>query len=382
MPGNEPIYALACSGGGALGAYQLGVLKHIHRELAPSARSPFRVFVGSSAGSLNAGFLACRSHEARDAILELETLWRTFHVPAYYGNPLAKAVRSLSLGGLLRRQRNEQWSLLPQTHLRDIVDRGFSREGLDRAIGEASTLGVAIATTEFQTASQVWFTEGPAATESDNGVATAVRARLGAIHLVASCSVPLVFPLVRIGDRFYSDGDVAHHDPLGVAIGMGARRILHIGMRPPRPRDIPPLPDDHVPTVGEVMRMLQHGMRCDQATMQAGWLDVLNYFCARLPAPAESETGPSVEGRAIDLDRYRPVEVELFRPSEPLDAHAPPPKATGKTPGGLRFHKDFIARLVELGETDAAAHHDRLAAFFDPARPQRASRFEPGATGA
>ena len=133
MSHEPPIYALACSGGGALGAYQLGVLKHIHREIAPASHSPFRVFVGSSAGSLNAGFLACRSHDARDAILELESLWRSFHVPAYYGNPLLKALRSRWWRGLLGRGRSAQWSLLPQTHLREIVERGFSWSGLDLA---------------------------------------------------------------------------------------------------------------------------------------------------------------------------------------------------------------------------------------------------------
>jgi NTE family protein len=363
-------------GGGALGAYQLGVLKHIHREVAPAAHSPFRVFVGSSAGSLNAGFLACRSHDARDAILELESLWRSFHVPAYYGNPLAKALRSQWWRGLLRRHRRTQWSLLPASHLQDIVESGFSRSGLDRATEAGSTLGVAVAATEFQTASQVWFTEGTAARESDNGVATILRVRLMAHHLVASCSVPLVFPLVRIGERFYSDGDVAHHDPLGVAIGMGARRILHIGMRARRPRDAAPLPDDHVPTVGEVMRMLQHGMRYDQATMQAGWLEVLNYFHARLPADSQPAIKHDPADGSVDLDSYRPVEVELFRPSEPLDVLASSPKATGRTPGGLRFHKDYIAQLIELGESDAAARHDQLTQFFDPARPQRVSRFE------
>lgn len=112
IPEEPPVYALACSGGGALGAYQLGVLKYIHLEVSSSDGSPFRLFIGSSAGSLNAGFLACRSYEARDAILELETLWRSFHIPAYYGNPLVKALRSRWWHDLVRRRRTSQWSLL------------------------------------------------------------------------------------------------------------------------------------------------------------------------------------------------------------------------------------------------------------------------------
>ncbi len=372
----NPTYALACSGGGALGAYQVGVLKYLHRNLSSNLCSPFRVFTGSSAGSLNAGFLACRSHDARNAILELEELWRNFHVPAYYGSPVAKALRSLPISGIVRSRRKQQWSLLPQSHLRDIAERGFSTKSLETALREGTTAGLAVATTEFQTASQVWFAEGPAAVNWDNGIASSVVTRIEPIHLIASCSVPLVFPLVRIGDRFYSDGDVANHDPLGIAIGMGARRILHIGMRAPRPREIPPLDADYVPTTGDVVRMLLSGMRYDQATMQAGWLEVLNYFCDRLPTDPTKQAGRTADGQTVDLDSYRPVEVEIFRPSQPLEEQVLLPKTSRRAPRGLHFHRDFISALIELGESDAAERHESLARFFKSDRPQRVSRFE------
>ncbi len=50
--------------------------------------------------------------------------------------------------------------------------------------------------------------------------------------------------------------------------------------------------------------------------------------------------------------------------------------AVAMRPGGLRFHTDFISRLVELGESDAAERHEQLRAFFVQDRPQRPSRFE------
>ena len=51
--------ALVLSGGGARGAYQAGVLSGLAElGLIPDERSPFDVFVGSSAGSINAGMLA------------------------------------------------------------------------------------------------------------------------------------------------------------------------------------------------------------------------------------------------------------------------------------------------------------------------------------
>ncbi|PWJ25412.1 NTE family protein [Branchiibius hedensis] len=59
-----------------------------------------------------------------------------------------------------------------------------------------------------------WFTSGP--------LAEAV---------MASCSVPGLFPPFRIGDEHYYDGGLVHSIPIGRAIALGATRIyvLHVG---------------------------------------------------------------------------------------------------------------------------------------------------------
>ena len=60
MSNEGPTYALVCAGGGAHGAYQVGVLKYIHEHFCRGDASPFRVFSGTSAGSLNTAFFASR----------------------------------------------------------------------------------------------------------------------------------------------------------------------------------------------------------------------------------------------------------------------------------------------------------------------------------
>ena len=71
---NNPIYGLVCAGGGAHGAYQVGVLKYIHEKFSVHSQSPFRIFAGSSCGALNTSFFASRSYDAIDSRLELEEL--------------------------------------------------------------------------------------------------------------------------------------------------------------------------------------------------------------------------------------------------------------------------------------------------------------------
>jgi NTE family protein len=58
----RPTRALVLMGGGARTAYQVGVLKALGTMLAqhagPNAAFPFQVVVGTSAGALNAAYLA------------------------------------------------------------------------------------------------------------------------------------------------------------------------------------------------------------------------------------------------------------------------------------------------------------------------------------
>ena len=60
--------ALVLSGGGARGAYQVGVLKAIAEWLPADAPCPFEVLVGTSAGALNAAAIGA----AGRAVLNVE----------------------------------------------------------------------------------------------------------------------------------------------------------------------------------------------------------------------------------------------------------------------------------------------------------------------
>ena len=72
--------ALVLSGGGARGAYQVGVLKAIAEWLPEDAPCPFEVLVGTSAGALNAAAIGARAHSLREAVQSLEEVWSNFRV--------------------------------------------------------------------------------------------------------------------------------------------------------------------------------------------------------------------------------------------------------------------------------------------------------------
>lgn len=380
MTNPDPTYGLVCAGGGAHGAYQVGVLKYVHEHFCNGDASPFRVFSGTSAGSLNTCFFASRSFDARVARLELETLWMGFHVPGYHGNMLVNATKSF-VKELTRPRKDRKpcWSLLDPGPLTRIVGRGFLRANFERALNEGTTLCLVVSATELRSSRLVYFLEGANAVSWNSPLALAIATRLDVSHVVASCSVPFAFPPVKIGDHYYSDGGIANKAPFGPVINMGATRILSLATDKPLPDELPRYPPGFKPRLAETVRMLGDQLSHDYATNQATMIELVNYFREQLPPEQFARTvGHMMSDKEVNLAKYRPVEVKLFAPSRRIqhsDTFNPElfDQDLKDTSTVLRFHKDFIGKMIGFGYEDATARHDELAEFFDPARPQRPS---------
>lgn len=85
---DRPKHALVLMGGGARTAYQVGVLKAIGSMLqiqggAP-ATFPFQVLVGTSAGALNAAYLASTACDGLQAFERLAVFWGGLRSPDVY----------------------------------------------------------------------------------------------------------------------------------------------------------------------------------------------------------------------------------------------------------------------------------------------------------
>jgi NTE family protein len=78
----EPETALILSGGGARGAYAVGVVQALLEILAPQGRtsSPFRIFSGTSVGSINTAYLVANAHRHDLGIRELRQIWTDLDV--------------------------------------------------------------------------------------------------------------------------------------------------------------------------------------------------------------------------------------------------------------------------------------------------------------
>lgn len=177
--------AFVLSGGGSLGAVQVGMLA----ALAEAGVTPDLV-VGTSVGAVNAAWMA--GHGAGpEAVEHLRGAWlATRRQDVFPIRPLR------GLLGFLGRTDH----LVPLDGLAALLRRHTSIERFEEA-----ALPVTVIATEVLTGLEVPLCEGDL-TEA----------------VAASAAIPGVFPPVEVGGRLLMDGGVADNTPISHAVAMGA----------------------------------------------------------------------------------------------------------------------------------------------------------------
>jgi NTE family protein len=181
--------AFVLSGGGSLGAVQVGMLQALAaRGIKPD------LLVGSSAGALNAAFVAGRGFD--DATLaELAGVWQGLRRQDVF--PFAPHRHMLALAGA-------RPSLCAPHGLLRLIDSHVGYERLEDA-----RIPVHVVATDVLSGREVLLSRGD--------VVTAV---------LASASIPAVLPAVEIDGRTLFDGGIANNTPISQAVALGADRVV------------------------------------------------------------------------------------------------------------------------------------------------------------
>ena len=152
------------------------------------------LFLGTSAGALNAGFAAARPQNV-EAARALQAAWRsTTRRDVFPFSPLA-ALRALF-------GRSD--------HL--ISDRGLRRV-VERRLGDLARLEEARARL------------GVVVTDLLDGEERLLESGPALAALMASAAIPGIYPAVEIDGRLYVDGGVADNTPISKAVELGADTV-------------------------------------------------------------------------------------------------------------------------------------------------------------
>lgn len=180
--------AFVFSGGGPLGALQVGALRALYENgVRPD------LTVGTSVGALNATFLAF--DPTPDGVENLNKLW------------LSMTDQDLFPGGRFK----ATWARM-LTKGNRVFDNSGLRRLLSQRLGEAAIEDAQLPL-------------GIVATDLESGAERVFQSGSVVEPLLASSAMPSIYPPVEVEGRLYTDGGVCNNVPIAPAVAMGATTV-------------------------------------------------------------------------------------------------------------------------------------------------------------
>ncbi|MCU1594731.1 MAG: Patatin [Frankiales bacterium] len=187
----RPRDAVVLSGGGSLGAAQVGALRALYEAgIRPD------LFIGCSVGALNAAFMAV--DPTMERLNELETVWRKLE----RGHVFGRVNKLTATQAFLHAVRRDDHLYEPDA-LRQLVRTWVPLKDL----GETA-VPCHVVTTDLHTGTPCWWSDGDPLT-----------------ILTASACLPALFPPVPLGGSLHVDGGVTAPVPIERALDLGAVRV-------------------------------------------------------------------------------------------------------------------------------------------------------------
>ncbi len=364
---------LVLPGGGARAAYQVGVLRAI-ADLLPDSGNPFPVIVGTSAGAVAATVLATEAARWPAGVGELEDVWAHFRVDQVFRTDTPVILRAglrwtaaLFSGGWLR----PPLALLDNSPLRELLAARLRWPSLQTSVERGALRALALCATGYDNGTSVAFFDGETGV-ADWGRVHRIgrRTALGLDHLMASMSIPFLFPPVAIDGEYYGDGAQRQVWPLSPAIHLGADRLLIIGVRAPasEPVRVTATPPRTPPTAGRLFGYMLDTLFMDQifANLEhlARFNDVVRLAPQATPELHKIATlmiAPSEDLGEIALRHAEHLPRGLRALLRIMGARG---TAGAELASYLMFDSAFTRELIALGRRDALAQRDRLLEFL------------------
>ena len=380
---NNPKTALILSGGGARGAYQVGVLKAIAQLQPSGGHNPFDIICGTSAGAINASLLACESDHYGHAVTKLEALWanldsRKIHRVGFR-QLLKSTLRifgSFFRGGVVK---GEPSALLDNAPLRHLLEEQIDFSKLAERIENGDLDALSITALAYSSGKNVSFFQSASdITGWRRNQRVGARTMLNHNHLMASSALPAIFPPVKIRGEYFGDGAIRQSAPLSTALHLGANRLFVIGVSHNAGDSVDPLEARvHTPTFAQIAGHLLNSSFIDAMEEDLEMLQRFNQISQYL-TPAQ-----------LDSIKIHPVDVLTITPSIRFDELAANHikdlplsmrtffKTIGatRTGGGasmasyLLFEAAFCNELMQAGYADTMAREVEIMAFLDFNRP-------------
>jgi NTE family protein len=369
---------LVLSGGGARAAYQVGVLLAI-ADIAKGQgiQNPFSILSGVSAGAINAALLASSPDDFVKATSKMQNLWEKISSEQVFHSDIlslattgAQWVLDLSLGGVKKSTPGK--AFLETEPLHKLIKDNCDFSNIQKNIDAGKLKAIALSALDYETTSTVTFVQGI----KDLTMWQRVRRRgefsqIKSEHVMASAAIPLLFPPIKVDDRYFGDGSIRNQSPCSPALYLGAKKLIAVGVR--KKQDLCFAGKKHTydyPTAGRVLNVLLSAVMMDGLEMDMERIQNINTNLVKIPEV--DRKGLSV--REVDcLWIYPSFEIaevankkshEIPRMIRYLLRGLGPLDELSEIASYLLFEPSYCQQLIERGFEDGMAEKDKIRKFI------------------
>ena len=372
---------LVLSGGGARGAYQVGVLSAVQKISQTSGvEAKFDFLSGVSAGAINASSLASNCDNFQNAVETLVKLWSALSAENVFstdsltmGKIGLRWMSELSFGSLMGTTPGR--SLLETSPLRKLIHDNMDYDKVAQNINNGHLTALAVTALNYANSSSVTFIQGREGLHSwDKGRKHSEQTVITTDHIMASAAIPLLFPPVRVHDCYFGDGAVRNHAPCSPVIYLGAEKLMVIGVRRQglTAHEERAYSDPQAPSVARVVNTILNGALLDAVEQDVERLKRLNGYAELMAQGSSSEKTP-----------LKPLNCLFISPSADIGEIAV--KNAQKLPRIVRhllnglgtledaselisyllFDPAFCQTLIEIGYNDGMAQKEEILEFLN-----------------
>ena len=367
---------LVLPGGGARGAYQIGVLKGITEILADRAINPFSVISGTSVGAINASVIASKADSFVDAVDLLNDIWGTFQTNRVYKtdnltmfkSSLHWLVTLVSGGALVKNPK----SLLNNSPLRTLLMENINLDHIRSNIDEGNLEAFAITAAGYSSRKSITFFQSNKKNINwEKFRRQGVESKIGTDHLMASVALPLIFPAVKIDNEFFGDGAMRHATPLSPAIRLGAEKLLIITTD--NNKKNPDTDDRDHPSIGEIGGYMLDALFSSGLLSDLERLDRINQIIKHSSNGQISTASkqmkhldyciisPSKDINLIAEEHFNEIPYSIKLLLRGLGLRN---QSQSELLSFLLFESSFTQELIKLGFQDAIEHKQHIKNIF------------------
>ena len=403
--GDRPRVALVLSGGGARGAYEAGVVRYLREDLAGDlgGQVQFDIISGTSVGAIHACFLAATADMADKQGRMLVDRWESLvleEMVSFGVKEFLRAPATLLGSGQIEVVEGQRrlGGIVQTSQLERMIRRLTPWSRISANMDQGMVEALSVTATDIGSGKSVVFVQrrgGGLPEWSKDPFVRAQAVTIGHEHALASAALPILFPAIAVGERFFCDGGLRQNTPLSPALRLGADKVLVIGLRHKPPTN--DVPEESMPFPGAAFLVGK--------ILDAFLLDHIDYDLDRLRRfnaliAAVHAVGSAEDSRRFDEvvttmrgAPYRIVGELMIRPSADLGEIAGHIARTGRFKGSgggtgiqllrrlatargadeadllsyILFDGLYGAEVARLGYEDARVHHEELCRFLSDA---------------